>query len=97
MLQMSKLLMDSDFRKGAQELLEEFKKTGVEDVQSKVCGRGYLLLPHYYPNLNFGTRICWRYSLISLEKTAMRRVNEQIFSSISMYSFTSDPDGQLCS
>lgn len=34
MIQMSKLLMNSEFRKGAEELVEELKKTGVE-VNSK--------------------------------------------------------------
>jgi hypothetical protein len=35
MIQMSKLLMNSEFRNGAEELVEELKKTGVE-VNSKV-------------------------------------------------------------
>jgi hypothetical protein len=36
MIQMSKLLMNSEFRKGAEELVEEFKKLGVDGVHSKV-------------------------------------------------------------
>ncbi|KAF8803888.1 hypothetical protein BYT27DRAFT_6722976 [Phlegmacium glaucopus] len=35
MIQMSKLLMNSEFRKGAEDLVEEFKKTGVDGVRSK--------------------------------------------------------------
>lgn len=36
MIQMSKLLMNSEFREGAEELVEEFKKTGVDGVHYKV-------------------------------------------------------------
>jgi hypothetical protein len=37
MIQVSKLFMNSEFRKGAEELVEELKKTGV-DADSKVGG-----------------------------------------------------------
>lgn len=42
MIQMSKLFMNSEFRKGAEELVEELKKTGINVVDSKVCGQGYI-------------------------------------------------------
>ena len=42
MIQMSKLFMNSEFRKGAEELVEELKKTGINVVDSKVCRQGYV-------------------------------------------------------
>jgi len=77
MIQMSKLLMNSEFRKGAEELVEEFKKTGVDGVHSKVR-QGYLRQQQHL-DLDSGSRNCWRYSLICSGKRARRGVVKRHF------------------
>lgn len=52
-IQASKLFMNSEFRKGAEELVEELKKTGI-DAEFKVGG----LRQWYHLDFDFGTRIC---------------------------------------